>query len=63
MSLVKVVKVDYTNKEQLIDALKGNDAAVIALGGYPELEANSKAIIDAAIEAGVKRVIPSEFGG
>jgi hypothetical protein len=35
---------------------------VITLGDLSTLEQNSKAIIDAAIEAGVKKIIPSEYG-
>jgi uncharacterized protein YbjT (DUF2867 family) len=61
-SSVKLVKVDYDNHAELVDALRGQEAIVITLGDLATLEKNSKAIIDAAIEAGVKRVIPSEFG-
>lgn len=60
--LVKVVKIDFSNHQQLVDALRGNDVVLLTFGDLPNLERNSKAIIDAAIEAGVKRVIPSEFG-
>ncbi|KAG8841780.1 hypothetical protein FRB91_004686 [Serendipita sp. 411] len=59
---VKVVKVDFSDHSALVNALKGNEAVVLTLGDLPTLEQNSKYIIDAAIEAGVKRVIPSEFG-
>jgi hypothetical protein len=59
---VKVVKVDFSNKQELVNAFRGNDAIVITIGDMANIEKNSKAIIDAAIEAGVKRVIPSEFG-
>lgn len=61
-SSVKLVKVDYDNHSELVDALRGQEAIVITLGDLSTLEKNSKAIIDAAIEAGVKRVIPSDFG-
>ena len=46
--------------DDYVQALKGQDAVVSGLGfeGKP-LE---KAIIDAAIEAGVKRFLPSEYG-
>lgn len=59
---VKVVKVDFGNHQALVDALKGQDAVVLTLGDLPNLFKNSKIIIDAAIEAGVKRVLPSEYG-
>jgi hypothetical protein len=54
---------DYEDKEALRGALKGQDVALITLNGWTTLENNSKTIIDLAIEEGVKRVIPSEFGG
>ncbi|CAG8747682.1 14358_t:CDS:2, partial [Acaulospora colombiana] len=59
---VKVAKIDYNDKQQLVDALRGNEIALITLGDLSTLEQNSKLIIDAAIEAGVKKVIPSEYG-
>ena len=52
---------DFNNRQELVEALKGNEAVVITINRR-ELEVTSKAIIDAAIDAGVKRVIPSEFG-
>ena len=52
---------DFSNHQELVEALKGNEAVVITIGGR-ELEGPTMAIINAAIEAGVKRVIPSEFG-
>ncbi|CAG8705320.1 12634_t:CDS:2, partial [Acaulospora colombiana] len=58
----KLVKVDYEDKEALRGAIQGQDAALITLNGWTTLEKNSKTIIDIAIEEGVKRVIPSEFG-
>jgi hypothetical protein len=44
-----------------VNALKGKDVALITIGDLSTLAQNSKVIIDAAIEAGVKRVVPSEF--
>lgn len=52
--------VDYEDASTLATALKGIDAVVSNLGA-PALGLQSK-LIDAAIEAGVKRFIPSEFG-
>ncbi|CZR42683.1 related to 2`-hydroxyisoflavone reductase [Fusarium proliferatum ET1] len=57
---VKVVQVDYSSKDSLVQALKGQDAAIATLGGAAL--AGQKLIIDASIEAGVKRYIPSDFG-
>ncbi|RYP09326.1 hypothetical protein DL764_001373 [Monosporascus ibericus] len=59
-SEVSVRKVVYGSVESLKPALEGQDAVVstlatVAVGGQNPL-------IDAAVEAGVKRFIPSEFG-
>lgn len=59
---VHVAKVELTDKQALTDVMKGHDVALITLGGLEALERNTKAIVDAAIAAGVRRVIPSEFG-
>ncbi|KAK8852210.1 Nucleoside-diphosphate-sugar epimerase [Apiospora arundinis] len=57
---VEVVEVDYTSPESLQAALAGQDA-VISLITTPAAM-TQLALIDAAIAAGVKRFIPSEFG-
>jgi hypothetical protein len=51
---------DKAGHEDYVKALQGQDTVVSALGfeGLP----TEKAIIDAAIEAGVKRFMPSEYG-
>jgi hypothetical protein len=59
-SAVKVIPVDYDSLDSLTTALKGQDAfvctlATLAIGVQIRL-------VDAAIAAGVKRFIPSEFG-
>lgn len=53
-------KGDYS-LEWLTEALKGQDAVVLTIGSavIPE----QQTVIDAAINAGVKRILPSEFGG
>ncbi|KAL7931457.1 hypothetical protein V8C35DRAFT_329480 [Trichoderma chlorosporum] len=56
---VQVYKTDYS-ESSLINALKGHDAVVSAIGGGGLKEQQN--IIDAAIIAGVKRFIPSEYG-
>ena len=57
---VKVAKVDYDNVESLTSALKGQDALVSTVAtAAVKLQEN---LVDAAIAAGIKRLIPSEFG-
>ncbi|KAH8819836.1 hypothetical protein F5884DRAFT_849129 [Xylogone sp. PMI_703] len=57
---VKVVEVDYTSRESLTSALRGQDAVVSAVTG--EAVEGQIPLIDAAIATGVKRFIPSEYG-
>jgi len=59
-SSVHVQKVDYSSTDSLLAALKGQDAVVSTIAS-PGLAAQ-KTIVDAAVKAGVKRFIPSEFG-
>lgn len=51
---------DNPTHEDYVHALRGQDAVVSGLGfeGKP----TEKALIDAAVEAGVKRFLPSEYG-
>lgn len=55
---VTVRNTDYSNAD-LVEAFKGQDAviSVVGLSGFGQ----QKSFIDAAIFAGVKRFIPSEF--
>lgn len=57
---VNVVDVDFDSVESLTAALKGQDAVVSAVGTMQI--AGQTLIVDAAIAAGVKRFLPSEFG-
>ncbi|KAJ4400757.1 hypothetical protein N0V85_005679 [Neurospora sp. IMI 360204] len=57
---VPFTEVDYSSPSSLRDALQGQDAVVSVLATTVVQE--QKKIIDAAIEAGVKRFVPSEFG-
>ncbi|KAK8104380.1 uncharacterized protein PG998_011413 [Apiospora kogelbergensis] len=57
---VEVIEVDYASPESLKAALEGQDA-VISLITTPAAM-TQLALIDAAIAAGVRRFIPSEFG-
>lgn len=56
---VNVIKTDYSH-DSIVEALKGQDAVVSTITTFSVDE--QKSIIDAAIEAGVRRFIPSEFG-
>ncbi|KAM0252766.1 hypothetical protein ACHAQJ_007604 [Trichoderma viride] len=56
---IQVYKTDYS-KSSLVDALKGHDAIVSTIGGGGLAE--QQRLIDAAVLAGVKRFIPSEYG-
>ncbi|CAG9976106.1 unnamed protein product [Clonostachys byssicola] len=57
----KVVEVDLSSQTAVESALKGQDAIVATLSATA-IE-SQKPIIDAAASVGVKRYIPSEFGG
>lgn len=58
---VTVKKVDYTSHSSLLSALQGQDAVISTLG-HSSIEDQQYALFTAAIEAGVKRILPSEFG-
>ncbi|KAL3427453.1 oxidoreductase [Phlyctema vagabunda] len=57
---VKVVEVDYESLQSLQSALEGHDAVVSTVA--PMAISGQKLLIDAAVLAGVKRFIPSDFG-
>lgn len=60
-SHIKVHRIDSSYPEdELLPTLKGQDAVVLLLP--PKDVHNHKSIIDASIKAGVKRIIPAEFG-
>ncbi|CAG8552767.1 214_t:CDS:2 [Diversispora eburnea] len=65
----EIVYVDYTQKDDLVKALKGTDVIVSAVkairfkktsGDFYNIQLP---LLEAAKEVGVKRFIPSEFGG
>lgn len=56
----KIIRGEY-GPEFYRKALTGQDALILAVG--MEALAAQKDLIDAAAEVGVKRIIPSEFGG
>lgn len=57
---VNVLRANYESVDSLKQALEGQDAVISIVGGSALGDQNK--LIDAAIAAGVKRFIPSEFG-
>ncbi|CAG9939906.1 unnamed protein product [Clonostachys rosea f. rosea IK726] len=57
---VKIITVDYESVDNLAEALRGFNAVVSVVAGH--LSDLQLRLLDAAIIAGVKRFIPSEFG-
>jgi uncharacterized protein YbjT (DUF2867 family) len=60
-SSFKVVDVDYDSLDSLTAALAGQDAVVSTINAAAPVD-TQKRFIDAAIAAGVKRFLPSEYG-
>jgi hypothetical protein len=61
---VDVRPVDYSNHEQLVEALRDVHTVLSVIGGSEEAMKNGQlALIPACEEAGVKRFAPSEFAG
>ncbi|KAH8886020.1 isoflavone reductase family protein-like protein CipA [Thozetella sp. PMI_491] len=58
---VKVVRADSTSVDDLTAALKGQDAVVSTVAR--EGVRGQTVLVDAAIAAGVKRILPSEYAG
>jgi len=57
---VKVIKKDYSDAEGLQEAFTGQDAVISLVG--PAAMSDQPKLIEAAVKAGVKRFVPSEFG-
>ncbi|PVF92532.1 NAD(P)-binding protein [Serendipita vermifera] len=62
LNTVKVVKVSSDDHVKLVETFKDQDAVVLAIDGHQDVLNASKVYVDAAIEAGVKTVIPSDYG-
>jgi uncharacterized protein YbjT (DUF2867 family) len=59
---INAVQVDYTDKESLIQHLRGVNTVLSFIMDGPDLESSvQKTLIDASIEAGVKRFAPNEW--
>jgi len=57
-----VMEVDFKNHAEMAKACEGTDGVVSALAGLADVIIDTqKALLDAAIAAGVKRFIPSDF--
>ncbi|CAJ2508898.1 Uu.00g139240.m01.CDS01 [Anthostomella pinea] len=59
---VAVKIVDYDSLASVTEALTGQDAVVSALGHGPGLAGLQSILLEAAVNAKVKRIIPSEYG-
>lgn len=59
---VKVIKHDLTDHATIAKNLKGIDAVILMQGTGQEFVPVSNAIIEAAVTAGVKMVMPSDYG-
>lgn len=57
-----IIETNYDDLLSLRKALTGQDAVVSCLGDTPGAVAAQRNLIEAAITAGVKRFLPSEFG-
>lgn len=56
---VKVFKAEFSDHNALVEAFRGQDVVIVTTGGFFDIESTTIPLIDAAIEAGVKRFIPS----
>jgi hypothetical protein len=61
-SNVKVIKVDYSDVAALTKALVNQDVVISTVGGEGVAADFGEALVQAAIDANVKWIIPSEFG-
>jgi len=59
--LHEIKKVDYSNHDNLVSALKGQEALIITMIRTAPEESQTR-LIDAAVEAGVKYILPNEYG-
>ena len=61
-SNVKVIKIDYSNTAELTKALTNQDVVVSTIGSEGLATNFGEVLVQAAIDANVKWLIPSEFG-
>lgn len=53
-------QIDYEQQSTLVDALQGQEVLIITLGGYASPQTQGK-LVEAAITAGVKFILPNEW--
>jgi hypothetical protein len=58
----KAFKVDFNEKASLETVLKGTDIVISLLGTGPGSPEINEKLVDAMVDAGIKRFLPSEFG-
>ncbi|KAJ9660051.1 hypothetical protein H2198_002748 [Neophaeococcomyces mojaviensis] len=56
-----IKQVDYSNHASIVKALKGQEVLIITMNVMANKESQTK-LIDAAVEAGVKWIMPNEWG-
>lgn len=61
-SAIKILKGDFNNQVFLKSSLTGQDALIFALNSTPSSFELQNTLSDVAAKAGVKRIIPSDFG-
>lgn len=58
-----MVKIDDSYpKAEIVEAFEGQDAVILSLNFIAEMQHHNM-LVDASVEAGVKRLIPSIWGG
>lgn len=58
--IVAVKKVDLSSHDALVSVLQGADVLLLTVAQVPDFPI--KTLIDASIAAGVRRIIPNNFG-
>ncbi|KAK4954921.1 hypothetical protein LTR10_007113 [Elasticomyces elasticus] len=61
-SIHDVKKADYSSHSSLVEALTGQDFLVISMNVMAPKDSQTR-LIDAAVEAGVRWIMPNEYGG
>jgi hypothetical protein len=57
-----VFKADFSDHKAFVEAFRGKDVVLVSTGDFYNAAAIAIPLIDAAIEAGVTRFIPSGWG-
>ena len=59
---INVFKAEFSDHKALVEAFRGQDVVIVTAGDFYNIESTTIPLIDAAIEAGVQRFIPSGWG-